>query len=61
MSGRGAEIKLWLMEHPECEKFAIVDDEISDMKDLMAYIVKTDFFEAGLEPCHAEELIKKLI
>lgn len=60
-SGRGTEIKLWLTEHPECKQFAIVDDEISDMKDLLPYIVQTNFFEAGLEPYHAEELIKKLM
>lgn len=41
-AGRGSEIKLWLDKHPEITQFVILDDEDSDMGEMMKFVVLTD-------------------
>lgn len=55
---RGHEIADWLDEHPEVEKFVIIDDD-ADMAHLKEYLVKTDFL-TGLQDDHVERAIEIL-
>ena len=58
---RGAEIMLWLNNHPEVTNFVILDDEISDIK--MYYpnnYVQTDFYGEALNMECAEKAISIL-
>jgi len=58
---RGKEIRKYLMEHLEIKKFIILDDEIfEDFNELENYLVKTDFYNDGLEEYHVEESVKIL-
>jgi hypothetical protein len=57
--GRGAEIEEWLSRHPRVEKFVILDDDDSDMKEFSKNIVKTTFFR-GLLPEHVKKAISIL-
>lgn len=60
-AGRGDQIKLWLDEHP-CRherKIAIVDDEVSDMGEMLPFVVRTPQ-ETGLQDEQADKLIAML-
>lgn len=56
---RGAEIKEWLNNHPEVEKFVILDDDELQIKEYLPYHVKTTF-KYGLTREKAAEAIKIL-
>jgi hypothetical protein len=55
---RGHEIKSWLAENPEVEKFVILDDD-NDMNPLLKHLVQTDG-KVGLTKADAEEVIRRL-
>lgn len=55
---RWHEIKAWLLEHPEVERYAILDDD-ADMSGLPHAIVRTNSLE-GLTEALAEEVIRRL-
>lgn len=58
---RGEEIRAYLNEHEEIEKFIILDDErFKDFYELEDYLLKTDFYNGGLTEEHTEEAIKIL-
>lgn len=58
---RGEEIRTYLKENPEIKNFIILDDEIfKDFNELENYLIKTDFYNEGLEESHANEAIKIL-
>ena len=56
---RGAEIKAWLDNHPEVEKFVILDDDELQIEEYLPYHVKTNF-KYGLTREEAAEAIKIL-
>lgn len=56
---RGAEIKEWLDAHPDCERYAIVDDDSDMLPEQMPYFVKTSF-EDGLTTQAADRLLDLL-
>lgn len=57
---RGGEIRDYLNSH-KVDKFIILDDEVfPDFEDLINYLVKTDFYNNGLEEVHVEEAVKIL-
>lgn len=60
-SQRGKEIKTYLKEH-NIKDFIIIDDEIfKDFDDeIINRLVKTDFYQDGLEEQHVVEAIKIL-
>lgn len=55
---RGHEIRSWLDQHPEVQRFVIIDDQ-ADMAMLQPYLVKTTF-DRGLEPVHVERAARLL-
>lgn len=55
--GRKEEIKMWLSEHPEVEKFVIIDDDVIGAFE--GHIVKTSVID-GLQDEHVEQAIKIL-
>ena len=55
---RGHEIEFWLREHPEVERFVILDDD-SDMAMHKSRLVQTDCKE-GLRAKHVEHAIRML-
>jgi len=58
---RGAEIALWLSEHPDVESFVILDDDIADIKPYYTKEhVQTDFYKDALNMECAERAIKIL-
>jgi len=58
---RGEEIRTYLKEHPEVKKYAILDDEIfGDYNELMDHLVKTNFFNNGLESYHVNQIVNLL-
>ena len=58
---RGEEIRTYLKEHKEIERFIILDDDIfKDFYELEEYLIKTDFYNGGLTEEHTEEVIKIL-
>ena len=60
-SDRGAEIAVWLHEHPEVESFVILDDDWADIEPY--YIeehVQTNFYDWGLTEELADKAIKIL-
>lgn len=60
-SDRGAEIALWLHEHPEVESFVILDDDVADIDQYYEkQHVWTNFYDWGLTFELAEEAIKVL-
>ena len=56
---RGAEIKAWLDNHPEVEKFVILDDDELQIEGYLPHHVKTTF-KYGLTREKAAEAIKIL-
>jgi len=61
LGNRGEEIRTYLKEHTEIDKFIILDDDVfDDFNELENYLVKTDFYNGGLTEKHAEETIKLL-
>lgn len=58
---RGAEIKMWLNEHPEVTHYVIIDDNDDGLTENhgASRFVKTSW-EGGMTFAHAEELIEKL-
>lgn len=60
-SNRGSGIKKYLLEH-KVDEYVILDDDIFDDYDdeIMDKLVKTCFYNGGLQEEHKEELIKKL-
>ena len=56
---RGMEIKAWLDEHPEVEKFVILDDDDLRIEEYLPYHVKTTF-RYGLTREKAAEAIQIL-
>ena len=55
---RGNEIQAWLDEHPEVERFVILDDD-DDMGDLIPHLVQTTW-KNGLQPIHKDAAIHLL-
>ena len=56
-----AKIKKYLKEHPEVKKYVILDDEIfGDYNELMDHLVKTNFFNNGLESYHVNQIVNLL-
>lgn len=55
---RGREIQTWLNEHPDVEKFIIIDDS-DDMEHLMPRLIRTKFYD-GIQDEHVEMAIKML-
>jgi hypothetical protein len=45
---RGEEIDLWLHEHPEVERYAIIDDDSDMLDEQMSSYFRTSFYEDGL-------------
>ena len=60
-SDRGMGIKRYLLTH-KVDEYVIIDDDIFDDYDdeIMNRLVKTSFYNGGLQDSHKEELIKKL-
>lgn len=58
---RGREILAWLAEHPDVERFVIVDDDedAGDGAELAPRFVRTDWRD-GLQDHHVETLIRLL-
>ena len=55
---RGNEIQMWLNEHPEVEKFVIIDDETSDMLHLLPKCYQTPgIYSKGLAMEHIEPVL----
>jgi hypothetical protein len=52
---RGDEIAAWLADHPEVERYAIVDDDADMLQDQKPFFVQTDFQE-GLTWANYESL-----
>ena len=52
---RGREIKAWLDEHPDVEKYAILDDDTDMLPEQFPYFFKTSW-ETGVTP----EVIKEV-
>ena len=42
--GRGVQIQAWLDRHPEVTNFVVIDDEISEMSNIMDHVVKTNSY-----------------
>ena len=40
--GRGAEIREWVKEHKDIDKFLILDDDDFDMEEMIDFMIKTD-------------------
>ena len=61
-SNRGEGIKRYIKEN-NIENYVILDDEIFEDYDeeILKHLVKTSFYEDGLEVKHKEKAIKKLI
>ncbi|MCU0289943.1 MAG: HAD domain-containing protein [Acidobacteria bacterium] len=58
--GRDEEIKAWLEQHPEVEKFAILDDvDLEQMEGLEEHFFQTEF-EEGLTHEQSLKIIKHL-
>ena len=58
---RGAEIALWLSEHPDVESFVILDDDVADIDQYYkANHVWTDFYDWGLTEEKADKAIAVL-
>ena len=57
-SSRGAEIQVWLDEHPAIESFAILDDN-DDMEHLSPRLIQTTFTH-GLREEHVELVVAML-
>lgn len=55
---RGNEIQAWLTEHPEVEKFVIIDDD-SDMEHLKPHLVQTKN-EFGIQEEHVVQMLLHL-
>lgn len=55
---RGDDIQAWLDEHPEVERFVILDDN-DDMGDLIPHLVQTTW-KNGLQPIHKDAAIHLL-
>lgn len=55
---RGQEIQDYLWNHPEIEKFVIIDDD-SDMGNLLPYLIQTTFDE-GLQNDHVDQAVAVL-
>ena len=56
---RGKEIAVWLRDHPEVERFVILDDDSDMLEDQLPFFVQTDF-EEGLTFELAEKAIEIL-
>lgn len=61
-SDKASEIKLWLKEHPEVEKYVVIDDDISkEDNELKDRLIKPSYYEEyGLKEEHADIAIKIL-
>ena len=63
---RGEEILRWLVDHPEVDKYVILDDDDYDFwqigPEITDYLVQTDFYakDGGLQDKHVEKAIKIL-
>lgn len=58
---RGAEIAMWLSEHPDVESFVILDDDVVDIKPYYTKEhVQTDFYKDALNMDCAERAVKIL-
>lgn len=58
-SNRGLEIESWLSNHPEVERYVIVDDNALILEHQLLWFVETESF-VGLTPELASEIINKL-
>jgi len=56
---RDNEILVWLRDHKDVTKFAVVDDEASDLTDVKDQLVRTSF-DTGILDEHADQLIEML-
>lgn len=58
-SCRGTEIKWWLDNHPEINKYVIIDDDSDMLSEHLPYFIKTQN-KYGLKQCHIDKIIKIL-
>lgn len=60
-SNRGSGIREYLMEN-QVDQYVVLDDDIFDdyEEDIINKLVKTSFYDGGLEEKHVKELIMKL-
>tara|TARA_R110002094_G_scaffold174597_2_gene155356 strand:- start:257 stop:682 length:426 start_codon:yes stop_codon:yes gene_type:complete len=56
---RDNEILVWLRDHKDVTKFAVVDDEASDLTDVEGQLVQTSF-DTGILDEHVNQLIEML-
>tara|TARA_R110000822_G_scaffold8487_5_gene33317 strand:- start:459 stop:884 length:426 start_codon:yes stop_codon:yes gene_type:complete len=56
---RDNEILVWLRDHKDVTKFAVVDDEASDLTDVKDQLVQTSF-DTGILDEHVDQLIEML-
>lgn len=56
---RGDEIALWLRDHPEVERYVVLDDDADDTETMRKHLIKTSFY-TGLLDCHVSEAIRRL-
>lgn len=58
-AGRGDEILAWLAEHPNVERYAVVDDDDAGMREAATRLVQTDP-AVGLTQANADALVALL-
>ena len=56
---RGDEIALWLADHPDVERYVVLDDDADDTVVMKKHLVKTSF-HTGLLDCHVSEAVRRL-
>jgi len=61
-NNRGKGILSWLNKHPNVDKYIILDDELFDYETtgLLSYLVKTSYYEDGLNDGHVIQAIQML-
>ena len=57
---RGDEIKQWLSEHPNVDKYAILDDDTDMLPEQIPFFIKTNPYEDGLNEECKEKAIEIL-
>lgn len=57
---RGDEIKQWLSEHPNVDKYVILDDDTDMLPEQISFFVKTNPYEDGLNEGCKEKAIEIL-
>jgi len=57
---REQQIECWLAEHPDVDKFVVLDDEFLSAPFMTGHFVKTSGFREGIDEKNAAEAIKVL-